>query len=178
MPRVSVPGFFARKTSNRRDTLGEHEQNEHPGVILRDHPDTARPGHWLLGAINRCDQRKNFEEAEAKAIVVEEDATCCDHESAYGWTWRGLRPMPAFDREAELMVQHSPLWHSYTSSIILSRGSATGGKNEAINCLVSVTNYWLLNWKQCRRECCNLLPTRWLSRQLCRSDRRHGRANP
>ncbi|MCS3926375.1 hypothetical protein M2175_001406 [Bradyrhizobium elkanii] len=29
------------------------------------------PGHWLLGAINRCDQRKNFEEAEAKAIVVE-----------------------------------------------------------------------------------------------------------
>jgi len=51
--------------------LGEHEQNEHRGVILRDHSDTARPDHWLLGAINRYDQRKNFEEAEANAIVVE-----------------------------------------------------------------------------------------------------------
>ncbi|MCS3497146.1 hypothetical protein M2189_003895 [Bradyrhizobium japonicum] len=66
------PGFFARKASNRRDPLGEHEQNEHPGVILRDHyPDTARPDHWLLGVINRYDQRKNFEEAEANAIVRE-----------------------------------------------------------------------------------------------------------
>jgi hypothetical protein len=53
-----------------------------------------------------------------------------------------------------------------------------GGKHEAINCLGSVARYWLLGWKQCRRECCNLLSTRWLSRQLCRSARRHSRANP